>query len=66
MGKAKIGIARIEDDKMRHITFQKRKRGFLKKAIELSSLCEQQMLIFIYDNNKNKLVHYQSHPDFTL
>ena len=24
------------------------------------------MVIFIYDNFKNRLVHYQSHPEFTL
>jgi hypothetical protein len=41
MGKAKIGFAKIEDDKARNITFQKRKRGFLKKAMELSSLCDK-------------------------
>ena len=66
MGKDKTDITRIADDKMRYVTFEKRKRGFLKKAIELSLMCDKQMLIFIYDNVSNKLVHYQSHSDFTL
>jgi hypothetical protein len=66
MGKAKIEMKKIEDNKMRNITFHKRKRGFLKKAIELSELCGKQMIIFIWDKEKNKLVHYQSNPDFNL
>jgi len=41
MGKAKIvSITKIEDEIKRNVTFHKRKRGFLKKAMELSLLCE--------------------------
>jgi hypothetical protein len=29
-------------------------------------LCDQQIVIFIYDDQKNRLVHYQSHSEFTL
>ena len=57
MGKIEIvSIKKIEDDAKRNITFQKRKRGFLKKAIELSVLCDQQMLILIYDNQVQQLI----------
>ena len=67
MGKAKFeSIQKIENKSKLNVTFQKRKRGLLKKAIELSSLCEQQILMFIYDREKNSLVHYQSHIDFDL
>jgi len=42
MGKAKFeSIQKIENKSKLNVTFQKRKRGLLKKAIELSSLCEQ-------------------------
>jgi hypothetical protein len=42
MGKNKDGeLIRVADDKMRHVTFEKRKRGFLKKAIELSVMCDK-------------------------
>jgi len=42
MGRAKIvSITKIENENKRAITFHKRKRGFLKKAMELSILCEQ-------------------------
>ena len=50
MGKTKIAnISKIQDKSKLNVTFQKRKRGLLKKAIELSSLCEQEILMFIYD-----------------
>ena len=40
MGKKKIdNIKYMEDKNQRNITFSKRKRGLLKKIIELSSLC---------------------------
>ena len=59
MGKTKITkISKIQDKSKLNVTFQKRKRGLLKKAIELSSLCEQEILMFIYDKQKNRLVHY--------
>ena len=35
MGRKKIKIARINDERSRHATFAKRKNGLVKKAIEL-------------------------------
>ena len=41
MGKKKIDkLKAIQNKNQRNVAFCKRKRGFLKKAIELSSLCE--------------------------
>ena len=41
MGKRAINInKKIENDKYRKVTLCKRRRGFLKKAIELSKLCD--------------------------
>ena len=42
----------IEGNKDRQNTFLKRKRGFLKKAIEYCNLCGLQMHIIILDQNK--------------
>jgi hypothetical protein len=42
MGKKKIEKLKLIDDKLkRNVAFCKRKRGLLKKAIELSNLCDQ-------------------------
>jgi hypothetical protein len=38
MGRKKIKIARINDERSRHATFAKRKNGLVKKAIELRSV----------------------------
>jgi hypothetical protein len=40
MGRKKIEIQRIADERNRQVTFAKRKFGLLKKAYELSVLCD--------------------------
>jgi len=41
MGKRKIDKSKkIENKNQRNVAFCKRRRGFLKKAIELSRLCD--------------------------
>ena len=39
MGKKKCLLQKIEGKNKLHVAFEKRKRGLLKKAIELSELC---------------------------
>lgn len=48
MGRKKINIARIAEERNRHVTFQKRKSGLLKKAIELSILCDSEIAVLIF------------------
>ncbi|TYZ60778.1 hypothetical protein PybrP1_005058 [[Pythium] brassicae (nom. inval.)] len=59
MGRKKIKIQRIEDDRNRAVTFAKRKNGIFKKAMELSKLCDCEIALIVFDSN-NKLYQYSS------
>ena len=48
--------SKIKDINQRKVTFCKRRRGFIKKAIELSKLCDQKIFLVMYDNECNKLL----------
>ena len=61
MGKRRIDkIQKIEGLSERKVRYCKRKKGLLKKAIELSVLCDVQMFLFIYDKSAQRVVHYCS------
>ena len=47
------------------MTYSKRKKGLIKKAIELSSLCGQDIYLIIFDKEKQKLVEFKSNIEFT-
>ena len=67
MGKKKIEIVnKIANENSRNITYGKRYKGLIKKAMELSILCEQQIFITIYDETKEKLIVYSSSEDITI
>ncbi|DAZ99574.1 TPA: hypothetical protein N0F65_001402 [Lagenidium giganteum] len=59
MGRKKIKIQRIEDDRNRQVTFTKRKGGLFKKAMELSKLCDCEIALIVFDSN-DKLFQYSS------
>ncbi|RKP05511.1 hypothetical protein THASP1DRAFT_19722 [Thamnocephalis sphaerospora] len=59
MGRRKIQIATISDDRNRQVTFLKRKYGLMKKAYELSVLCNCEIGLIIF-NSQDKLVQYAS------
>ncbi|KAK3183157.1 hypothetical protein Dsin_030443 [Dipteronia sinensis] len=48
MGRGKVELKRIENQTSRQVTFSKRKSGILKKAFELSVLCEAEVAIIIF------------------
>ena len=65
MGKKKIdSIKFVENKNNRNVTYSKRKRGIIKKAIELSSLCGQDIYLVIFDKEKQKLVEFRSTEEF--
>ncbi|KAM5564310.1 agamous-like MADS-box protein AGL82 [Rosa sericea] len=47
-GGGKLNMQLIADERSRRITFQKRKKGILKKAYEFSTLCGVDMCLIIY------------------
>ncbi|XP_013880014.1 myocyte-specific enhancer factor 2D [Austrofundulus limnaeus] len=59
MGRKKILIQRITDERNRQVTFTKRKFGLMKKAYELSVLCDCEIALIIF-NHSNKLFQYAS------
>ena len=61
MGKKKIEVMElIKNPYNRKITYLKRKKGLLKKAMELSILCGQNIFMVMYDNLKDKIVIYRT------
>lgn len=65
MGRGKIEIKRIENTTNRQVTFCKRRNGLLKKAYELSVLCDAEVALIVfssrgrlYEYSNNKYVHF--------
>ena len=52
MGRKPINIQKIESKIPRDYSFVQRKRGLVKKAIELAVLCEKEILFVIYDKKQ--------------
>ncbi|GAB7341308.1 hypothetical protein MBLNU457_7578t1 [Dothideomycetes sp. NU457] len=59
MGRRKIEIKPIKDDRNRSVTFLKRKGGLFKKAFELGVLCQVDVAVIIFGSNK-KLYEFSS------
>eukprot|EP00042_Codosiga_hollandica_P031008 m.184472 g.184472 ORF g.184472 m.184472 type:complete len:340 (-) comp53522_c0_seq3:2570-3589(-) len=60
MGRQKISIRRLTNDRIRNITFKKRRNGLIKKAVELSVLCDCEIAVVIFDS-QSRLYQYGSH-----
>nr|ABC55435.1 FLC-like 1 splice variant 1 [Beta vulgaris subsp. maritima] len=50
MGRRKIEMKRIEDKSSRQVTFSKRRSGLIKKARELSILCDVDVAVLVFSN----------------
>ncbi|KAJ0054173.1 hypothetical protein Pint_01200 [Pistacia integerrima] len=59
MGRGKVTLERIENSTSRQVTFSKRKNGILKKAYELSVLCDAEIAVLIFSPT-GKLYQYAS------
>lgn len=59
MAREKIQIKKIDSLTARQVTFSKRRRGLLKKASELSLLCDAQVALIIFSAT-GKLFEYSS------
>lgn len=63
MGRKKIEIRRISDDRIRRVTFKKRRIGLLKKAIQLSKLTDAVVMLKVYHKEDDSLIEYYSHAE---
>ncbi|OEL35188.1 MADS-box transcription factor 21 [Dichanthelium oligosanthes] len=59
MGRGKIEIKRIENNTSRQVTFCKRRNGLLKKAYELSILCDAEIALVVF-SSRGRLYEYSS------
>jgi hypothetical protein len=50
MGRGKVELKRIENKISRQVTFAKRRNGLLKKAYELSVLCDAEVALLIFSS----------------
>ncbi|KAG5234510.1 REDUCED SHOOT BRANCHING [Salix suchowensis] len=59
MGRGKVVLERIENKISRQVTFSKRRNGLLKKAYELSLLCDAEVALIIFSSH-GKLFEFGS------
>ncbi|KAI4295342.1 hypothetical protein L6164_035396 [Bauhinia variegata] len=57
IGRGKIEIKRIENTTNRQVTFCKRRNGLLKKAYELSVLCDAEIALIVF-SSRGRLYEY--------
>ncbi|CAJ1944234.1 unnamed protein product [Sphenostylis stenocarpa] len=61
MGRGKVELKRIENKINRQVTFSKRRSGLLKKAREISVLCDADVALIVF-STKGKLFDYSTQP----
>ncbi|CAL5189232.1 unnamed protein product [Lathyrus oleraceus] len=59
MGRSKVQLKRIENKINRQVTFSKRRTGLLKKANEISVLCDAEVALIVFSHN-GKLFEYST------
>ncbi|KAL0312094.1 UNVERIFIED_CONTAM: Floral homeotic protein GLOBOSA [Sesamum radiatum] len=64
MGRGKIEIKRIENSSNRQVTYSKRRNGIMKKAKEISVLCDAQVSVIIFASSGK--MHEFCSPSTTL
>jgi len=66
MGRRKIEIVRIDNERHRQVTFTKRKGGLIKKATELSILCDAEVAVIIFTDNQKMSIYASGKADETV
>nr|BBC44062.1 LFMADS5 protein [Lilium formosanum x Lilium longiflorum] len=59
MGRGKVQLKRIENKISRQVTFSKRRPGLLKKAHEISVLCDAEVALIVF-STRGKLYEYST------
>ncbi|XP_034889952.1 floral homeotic protein AGAMOUS isoform X1 [Populus alba] len=59
LGRGKVEIKRIENTTNRQVTFCKRRNGLLKKAYELSVLCDAEVALIVF-SSRGRLYEYSN------
>ncbi|KAH7578564.1 hypothetical protein JRO89_XS01G0399300 [Xanthoceras sorbifolium] len=65
MGRGKVELKRIENQTSRQVTFSKRKNGILKKAYELSLLCDAEVAMIIFSSS-GKVYQFATDDDLVF
>lgn len=60
MGRGRVQLKRIENTINRQVTFSKRRSGLLKKAHEISVLCDAEVALIVF-SPKGRLYEYSTH-----
>uniref|UniRef100_A0A7N0VFD4 Uncharacterized protein n=1 Tax=Kalanchoe fedtschenkoi TaxID=63787 RepID=A0A7N0VFD4_KALFE len=66
MGRGKVELKRIENATNRQITFSKRRYGILKKAFELSVLCEAEVVLLVLSSSGHSYNFASHNVDRTI
>nr|AAQ72500.1 MADS-box protein 15 [Petunia x hybrida] len=64
MGRKKVEIKLIQDKNSRQVTFSKRRKGLIKKAKELSILCDADVAVVVF-SNRGRLYDFSSNNSLT-
>ena len=56
----------IEDPNRRNVTLCKRKSMLLRKTIELSNMCAQDIFLCIFDKEKQKILEFRTSDSFDV
>ncbi|KAK9197271.1 hypothetical protein WN943_005406 [Citrus x changshan-huyou] len=65
MGRGRVQLKRIENKISRQVTFSKRRAGLLKKAHEISVLCDAEVALIVF-STKGKLYEYSTESRFLM
>ena len=67
MGRKKLDtMDYISNENLRNIAYSKRRKGLVKKAMELSKLCGVKVQLVLFDQKKLRLTHFNSEDEFSL